>query len=418
MSGLWVHLLLGVGAAVGMLWLGSVFDVVKPCPEPMSALNRPECAWSLSYDEARAKFLAAAAQAKASRVDSLLISKENELFIDIAVFEGRKDQLVMHISGTRGVEAYVGSAIQIAALKHLSINASGPTVVLVHVLNPFGMKFSRRVNENNVDLNRNVLFGADQEARRKRDPNIAGYEDLYNVLNPSGPPCWSSFITWMARLAKVLLEPGGASKFRRALITGTYSREKGIYFGGLQLQQSIVALRSWLEGSSLLESVRRLIIIDVHSGLGDFASDTILVDPKFNSDALIMNPHSSKVPFVKPIRIERLSGEEVPTQEADASVGYDLAGGFVDQGLPRLFKHGDIRYQNLAQEFGTFAAVRVAYALIHENQAWQYGSVEDRKRNTANLKQVFAPDSQAFVEGIVSRGLSLLFNSLEIVGKF
>ena len=29
---------------------------------------------------------------------------------------------------------------------------------MVHGLNPFGMKYLRRVNENNVDLNRNSLF--------------------------------------------------------------------------------------------------------------------------------------------------------------------------------------------------------------------------------------------------------------------
>ena len=34
----------------------------------------------------------------------------------------------------------------------------GASVLLVHLVNPYGFKFGRRYNENNVDLNRNVIL--------------------------------------------------------------------------------------------------------------------------------------------------------------------------------------------------------------------------------------------------------------------
>ena len=37
-------------------------------------------------------------------------------------------------------------------------SVSRPTVILVHALNPVGMAQMRRVNEANVDLNRNCLL--------------------------------------------------------------------------------------------------------------------------------------------------------------------------------------------------------------------------------------------------------------------
>jgi hypothetical protein len=64
------------------------------------------------------------------------------------------ERVVVHVSGTHGVEGYAGSAVQAAALHQLSLqakevltDASLPTLVFVHVLNPYGMKNNRRVNE-------------------------------------------------------------------------------------------------------------------------------------------------------------------------------------------------------------------------------------------------------------------------------
>jgi len=167
----WLSSLGGAGLAVAMSswWFLLKQDPVLPCPlQSVVDFGLPQCAWSSSYQEARGRFFLATRNA--TFVDSLPVA--DDLFIDVAVYKGRPDELVLHISGTHGVEAYVGSAIQISAAPHLHPSSAKPTVILVHALNAFGFSNSRRVNENNVDLNRNAMFG--DQAARQRDPNIAG----------------------------------------------------------------------------------------------------------------------------------------------------------------------------------------------------------------------------------------------------
>ena len=93
---------------------------------------------------------------------------EDRLTVDVAVIAssaGCTGPLLLHISGVHGVEGHAGSAIQIKWLDMVARDEvtlpKGTTVVLVHVLNPYGYKHGRRYNENNVDLNRNMLVGLD-----------------------------------------------------------------------------------------------------------------------------------------------------------------------------------------------------------------------------------------------------------------
>ncbi|MFT7599488.1 MAG: hypothetical protein ACI8TP_002421 [Acidimicrobiales bacterium] len=62
-------------------------------------------------------------------------------------------------SAIHGVEGYGGSALQSQLLEGLgSAGWTSPTrLVVVHALNPVGFSWVRRVNEDNVDLNRNFI---------------------------------------------------------------------------------------------------------------------------------------------------------------------------------------------------------------------------------------------------------------------
>jgi hypothetical protein len=58
------------------------------------------------------------------------------------------------------------------------------TLVLVHAVNPYGFHNDRRVNEDNIDLNRNFLTPEQFEMAWSRDPNFAGYVDADSLFNP------------------------------------------------------------------------------------------------------------------------------------------------------------------------------------------------------------------------------------------
>src|SRR5262245_8496682 len=115
--------------------------------------------FSPDYFTARERFREDAARAGA-RLQALPLRakgpKGEELSIEIATFGSDNPQRVLlHSSGLHGVEGFAGSAIQLQLLRNIPPLAADAALILVHILNPYGMAWLRRVNENNVDLNRN-----------------------------------------------------------------------------------------------------------------------------------------------------------------------------------------------------------------------------------------------------------------------
>ena len=130
--------------------------------------------FSETYAEARGKFRQAAQAAVdsvggssslSSRVlEGVVGSEGEELALDFALIGGPGpcSSLYLLTAGQHGVEGYLGSAIQIDTLKWLADAGKGALpegcwIVMVHVMNPHGMSWWRRWNEENCDLNRNFL---------------------------------------------------------------------------------------------------------------------------------------------------------------------------------------------------------------------------------------------------------------------
>ena len=118
-----------------------------------------ETYFSPDYATARKRFRAAARAAGAT-LDAIALEARGpageDLTVDFARW-GERDarRVLLHTSGLHGVEAYAGSAIQLAVLASPPEPPAGCALLLAHVLNPYGMAWRRRANEHNVDLNRN-----------------------------------------------------------------------------------------------------------------------------------------------------------------------------------------------------------------------------------------------------------------------
>ena len=145
--------------------------------------------FSDSYSEARSSFIREVDLLGAQRWSAALPRSEpsDPLTIDVARL-GPPDatRALVISSGTHGVEGFFGSAVQLATLKHSlpDIHAQpGLALVLIHAVNPYGFAHLRRVNEDNIDLNRNFLRPG--EAFSGADP---GYVALNSLLNPTTPP--------------------------------------------------------------------------------------------------------------------------------------------------------------------------------------------------------------------------------------
>ena len=217
-------------------------------------------------------------------------NKDEDLSIDVAVFKGKSDKFLIHISGTHGPEGYAGSAVQSSILRHMakeqlySTNdnkSDQPTLILVHALNAYGFHYNRRVNEDNIDLNRNFLTQVDFEMVTQRDPNFAGYVNLDAAYNPSSMPFTITILNdiYVYLLSAYYMLKYGFTYCKRALVAGNYYKKVGLGYGGDRLSASANALIDVIINKlHIPNKAKNIVLLDVHTGLGAPGVDTLMVD--------------------------------------------------------------------------------------------------------------------------------------------
>jgi predicted deacylase len=230
---------------------------------------------STSYDDARAAFLDAAVAAGA-RLESfphpLRGLQGEELFVDVAEVgpaesDGDMEDVVLIVSGTHGVEGYLGSALQRHHLETLDRDrTSGPTLVFVHALNPYGFSWVRRVNEDNVDLNRNFV---DWD---RAVPTNDDYSELAELLVPSSWTADEQERTLLGLMGK--LDELGMERLQQIIQGGQYQHPTGLFYGGTGPTWSHRWLRDF--AARRLVGVHRAAIIDLHTGLGPWGHGSLL----------------------------------------------------------------------------------------------------------------------------------------------
>jgi hypothetical protein len=232
-----------------------------------------------SYAVSRAGFVAAA-RAAGGREERLALPDRGpngeELTIDLALFgDAAAERWVLHVSGVHGVEGFAGAAIQRRILSQRVALPPRVAVLFVHALNPYGMAWLRRWNENNVDLNRNFLAAGEPYAGAH--PQYAALDEL---INPASPPGW--FDTFYLEAAWQIVRHG-FGPLKQALAEGQYEYPRGLFFGGKGLEPGPALLLARLE--SLLAPARRVVVVDVHTGLGPYGIDAMFVDEPFDLPA-------------------------------------------------------------------------------------------------------------------------------------
>ena len=336
--------------------------------------------FSSDYFTARDRFRQAVGKA-GGRMDSLPLratgpGNEN-LGIDVGWFgTDRPRRVLLHTSGLHGVEGFVGSAIQLQLIDDLPQLTADSALVIVHVLNPYGMAWLRRFNENNVDLNRNFL-GPEE----KYDGSLAAYRRVDPFLNPCSPP---SKDFYHLKIAGLVLRHG-FSQLKQAIASGQWEFPKGIFFGGSQLEQGPLRYAAFL--TQRLSGAEQVVVIDVHTGLGKFGQDVLLVESE----------HYAKMLTVFGARAKPLEPERGPA--------YRVRGGHHSV-FPRSLPGARVHY--VAQEFGTYSAIKVLRALREENRWHHFGDATIQHPSKAKLKEAFCPEDDAWRHAVLARGKQLL----------
>ncbi len=228
-------------------------------------------ALSPTYSIAREKFLAAASTAAATVLTfghPKTGPEGEELAVDVASLgPADAETVVLVTSATHGVEGYCGSALQSHWLAgHASSRPAAVRVVMVHALNPFGMAWVRRVNEDNVDLNRNFVDWT------KPVPSNTDYGGIADLVVPAEWTEEAQQRTMAELLA--LVADWGYPKVQSVVSGGQYAHPKGVFYGGAGPVWSHRWLREWC--STNLGAARRVIVIDLHTGLGPWGHGELI----------------------------------------------------------------------------------------------------------------------------------------------
>ena len=355
--------------------------------------------WSDDYAAAARRFGEAVARLEARGVivttNRLTIEPTGPdggaLAIDIAKL-GRQDapQCLVHSSGLHGVEGFAGSAIQLAILDEIDEIPDDVSLVFVHTLNPYGMAWLRRVNESNVDLNRNMLRPGEAYSGE-----VEGYDALSPLINDETPPSKRrDGLLW--RLLWHVWRHGFAAT-KQAFAGGQYERPRGLQFGGHRLEQGLALLLGWLETN--MTAVRECVWIDVHTGLGRRGEDALLVDHPTESTTFS--------------ELLARYGERVTSLAPNDGVAYEIRGG-VQAGVQARFP--SIAWTSIAQEFGTVGPFTVVSALRAENRWTQWGSHQGADVlshwSRQDLKGAFFLEDEAWKQTLLRRGRALYEDAL------
>ena len=220
--------------------------------------------FSQSYQEARAKFLAAAEACGLDPQSHLhpMLGRDGEALAMDVVLDGARDarSLLIVSSGCHGVEGFCGSGVQTMLLRDAAFRRAAAqarvAVLYIHALNPYGFSWWRRTTHENVDLNRNFH---DFSQPLPRNP---GYDELAAALVPASWPPSDEVNAIMQRF----LDAHGLAAVQAAISGGQYDHPQGVFYGGRNPTWSHTALRHVLQDHAT--RCERLGWIDVHTGLG------------------------------------------------------------------------------------------------------------------------------------------------------
>ena len=259
-------------------------------PEPAETYAYSESFYN-SYDDIRAHLQALTSELGVE-IYSHAIDEEEDLYIDAFYLPSREKQtnLVILTTGVHGVEGYIGSVMLDVFFNEVypALDTEDTGVLVVANVNPYGMKYFRRYNENNVDLNRNFILdweSFDLSSNKE-------YPKVDTFLGPTGAignGLWHE-VGFYLSLGKTAITDG-AGTISDALLTGQYEYPQGVYYGGARDEASTVYLKDVF--SRCLDSqYENIVHIDIHSGYGPRYNMVI-----FNSVYETMNEAQSREAF-------------------------------------------------------------------------------------------------------------------------
>ena len=181
-----------------------------------------------------------------------------------------------------------------------------------------------------------------------------------------------------------LLMRCGMPTLRHAVAGGQFQNPGGLFFGGTALEEGPAKLQSLMK--ERLSRAERVVAIDIHTGLGRYGEDRLLVDsaPQHASaNQAMLQAYGDRMQLLN-----------------NASIAYPIRGAQQDM-YYRLCPQAQVLFAT--QEFGTYHPLRVVKALRDENFWHSRGSSLDHPTKKT-LVEMFNPADAKWRKTILSRG--------------
>lgn len=302
---------------------------------------------------------------------------DEDLTIDMikALPPGGGKRLLILSCGLHGIEGYIGSAmLQLFADEYLErLNSAETGLIMVHSINPWGMQHRRRVNENNVDLNRNFIY---KLAGSRAEVNPA-YASIDSFVNPSTPVQAAATPLFYLQLG-YMIATLGPSRFRENFLLGQYRFSQGLYFGGHDFEYSAKVMKDLFNTAAA--DYNDLLLIDMHSGYGPRYQMT-MVNSRYEQRASLDLQEIFNYPLIA---------------KTDPQEFYQMQGDMVDYYYQLIYdRYPGKRFFATSFEFGTYgetlcAVLRSYRTMVNENRFYHHGAKNERvagrvKRDFDNL---------------------------------
>jgi hypothetical protein len=354
-------------------------------------------AFSVSYSEARVKFLEGAATA-GLQIESHthpLPGRDGEVLAMDVARSGAADaaNLLIVSSACHGVEGFCGSGVQVFATHDAQwlelARSSGVAVLYIHGLNPYGFSHIRRVTHENVDLNRN--FQDFSQPLPVNEP----YRDMADLFLPRDwPPGPDNLVA-----IQNYIQTRGMPAYQAAMTRGQHEFADGLFYGGVAPTWSNTTLRGVLRAHG--QQARRIGWIDLHTGLG----------PSGIGERIFASTDD-------PVRLARTrawwdGGGQTPVTSIydGSSTSARLTGlmiGAVADECPQA------EYTGIALEFGTLPMMQVAEALRGEHWLHQHPEAPavQARQIKQQLLEAFYTDTDVWKGQIVAQSRQAMFQAV------
>lgn len=176
----------------------------------------------------------------------------------------KNEKVLIFTTAEHGIEGYVGSAMLQRFIENdlprLDPRTTG--LLLVHAINPWGMKHHRRVNADNIDLNRTFLW--DQPFDPAFNPE---YDFLIASIDPTGPVqnLARDKLGFYYHLSRRAISKG-LPWLKHHLLLGQYRYPRGLYYGGQEYPEETRKLMELYRQA--FQEYDQILHLDMHTGYG------------------------------------------------------------------------------------------------------------------------------------------------------